>query len=91
MPRQGSEETASAKPARQRRTATTKRATTTSRASKKTAAVCNPTSGTASINESHIRERAYYIFLERGGRGGDPAADWFQAEQELTGQAARQS
>ncbi|MBU0616184.1 MAG: DUF2934 domain-containing protein [Planctomycetes bacterium] len=33
--------------------------------------------------EAQIRERAYYIYLERGGAAGDPVADWFQAEREL--------
>lgn len=30
-----------------------------------------------------VRERAYYIYLERGGVAGDPLADWLQAEREL--------
>lgn len=32
---------------------------------------------------AQIRERAYYIYLERGGAPGDPVADWLQAEREL--------
>ncbi len=31
----------------------------------------------------HIRVRAYYLSLERNGAGGDPLADWLQAEREL--------
>ncbi len=30
-----------------------------------------------------IEQRAYYIYLQRGGRGGDPVADWLRAEREL--------
>lgn len=42
--------------------------------------------------EEQIRERAYFIYLERGGTGGDPHADWLQAERELVEQTrARQT
>ena len=30
-----------------------------------------------------IRERAYFLYLARGGVNGDPRADWLQAEREL--------
>ena len=30
-----------------------------------------------------IRDRAYYIFLARGGVNGDSIADWMRAEREL--------
>ena len=30
-----------------------------------------------------IRDRAYYIYLARGGVNGDPVADWTRAEREL--------
>lgn len=33
--------------------------------------------------EHHIRERAYYIFAERGYTQGDPVQDWLQAERDL--------
>ena len=33
--------------------------------------------------EAQVRERAYYIYLERHGRVGDAVADWYQAEREL--------
>jgi hypothetical protein len=38
------------------------------------------------VRPSHeqIAERAYYIYLERGGSTGDPQEDWLQAERELT-------
>jgi hypothetical protein len=32
----------------------------------------------------HIRERAYYLSLERKGLAADPIADWLRAERELT-------
>jgi hypothetical protein len=34
-------------------------------------------------NKREIRERAYYIYLARGGVNGDPVSDWLQAEREL--------
>jgi hypothetical protein len=46
-----------------------------------------------SITEEHIRERAYEIYLERGGDDGRALDDWLQAEMELEksygGEAAR--
>jgi hypothetical protein len=39
--------------------------------------------------EAQIRERAYYIYLERGSALGDPLTDWLQAEQELNDLPAR--
>lgn len=30
-----------------------------------------------------IRDRAYFLYLERGGAQGDAAYDWLQAEREL--------
>ena len=30
-----------------------------------------------------IEQRAYFIYLQRGGNGGDPVADWLRAEREL--------
>lgn len=36
-----------------------------------------------------IRRRAYEIYLRRGGTGGDPAADWLQAERELRDEIAQ--
>jgi hypothetical protein len=35
------------------------------------------------IDEHAIRERAYYIYLERNGGPGDALGDWFRAEYEL--------
>jgi len=36
-------------------------------------------------SEEEIRQRAYEIFLARGGRPGSPDQDWLQAERELNG------
>jgi outer membrane protein TolC len=35
------------------------------------------------LTEHEIRQRAYQIYLERGGVGGSDYDDWIQAEQEL--------
>jgi hypothetical protein len=37
-----------------------------------------------SITEECIRERAYEIYIERGGADGRALDDWLQAEIELT-------
>ncbi len=34
-------------------------------------------------SEQEIRALAYQKFLARGGKGGDAAGDWFNAEREL--------
>jgi len=34
--------------------------------------------------QDEIALRAYHIYLEREGAGGDPVEDWLQAERELT-------
>jgi hypothetical protein len=34
--------------------------------------------------EQEIRNRAYEIYLQRGGQPGDELGDWLQAEGELT-------
>jgi DUF2934 family protein len=34
--------------------------------------------------EEEIAVRAYHIYLERGGAGGEPLDDWLEAERELT-------
>jgi hypothetical protein len=34
-------------------------------------------------SEAQIRERAYKLYLERGGRGGQEREDWLEAEREL--------
>jgi hypothetical protein len=35
-------------------------------------------------SEQEIRNRAYEIYLQRGGQPGDELGDWLQAEGELT-------
>ena len=37
-----------------------------------------------STREQEIRNRAYEIYLQRGGQLGDEVEDWLQAERELT-------
>jgi hypothetical protein len=39
--------------------------------------------GRTEPTKKEIRERAYYIYLARGGVNGDPVSDWLQAEREL--------
>jgi hypothetical protein len=37
-----------------------------------------------STREQEIRDRAYQIYLQRGGQPGDELEDWLQAERELS-------
>ena len=37
-----------------------------------------------STREQEIRNRAYEIYLQRGGQSGYELEDWLQAERELT-------
>ena len=37
-----------------------------------------------STREQEIRNRAYEIYLQRGGQPGDEVDDWLQAERELS-------
>ena len=43
---------------------------------------------TTVVTAEQIRERAYFLSLERGGQS-DPDADWAQAERELAGAGTR--
>jgi hypothetical protein len=43
----------------------------------------NPSAAGKEISEAEIRERAYEIYLARGGVDGLDENDWFQAEKEL--------
>ncbi len=36
--------------------------------------------------DEQIRERAYELYLQRGGNGGSPEQDWLQARQEICGE-----
>ena len=69
------------KPARARSAARTRRGTTRESSSPATESRANVSA--MPYAEALIRERAYYIYVERGGAAGDPVADWFQAEREL--------
>jgi len=37
--------------------------------------------------EERVRNRAYELYLRRGGRGGSPEQDWFQAMSEIYGES----
>ena len=41
------------------------------------------TADSTEIPEAEIRERAYEIYVKRGGTDGLDENDWFQAEKEL--------
>ena len=43
----------------------------------------SPVPASESVTDAQIRERAYYLYLQRDGRPGDPLADWLRAEHEL--------
>ena len=43
-------------------------------------------SQSAPMLEQKIRARAYELYVQRGGRGGSPEQDWFQARKELCGE-----
>jgi len=78
MPRKQSGEPSAKKPARARKSPTAKRSVKTP--ASKTATT--PQAPANSYNEEHLRERAYYIYLERrnSGHSGDQVFDWRQAE-----------
>ena len=38
-----------------------------------------------SVSEDRIRQRAYELYVQRGGQGGSHVEDWFRAERELRG------
>lgn len=84
MPRKASGERATDSPAASRNTTTTTTPTPrrVPRAAKKSAAT-SVASATVGLTDEQIRERAYFIYLERNGGPGDPIADWHQAEREL--------
>jgi hypothetical protein len=42
-----------------------------------------PQPSIARPGDDQIRLRAYELYLERGGRPGDPFEDWLRAEREL--------
>jgi hypothetical protein len=42
---------------------------------------------TMQSKEERVRLRAYELYLRRGGRGGSPEQDWFQAMQEIYGES----
>jgi hypothetical protein len=38
---------------------------------------------TVRLTPEQVRDRAYFLYLERGRTNGDDQADWYRAEQEL--------
>lgn len=67
----------------QRKSATPRRRTT--RASARVGSKSVAAAAVSCCTDDQVRERAYYIFLERQDIAGNPADDWFQAERELNG------
>jgi|SRR6516164_2435842 hypothetical protein len=46
----------------------------------------SPKATVSTISEELIRRRAYELYLRRGGQGGSPEQDWFQALREISSQ-----
>ena len=86
MARRKTGEPDTGKPATQRRTAATRarppRSAASARAKSAARAHAQPST------EEQIRERAYYLYLKRGGGAGNALGDWLRAERELRGTAA---
>ena len=61
-----------------KKAATTKRATARKAAPKKTAE-----KGAYVPSEREVRERAFQLFMNRGGQPGNELNDWLRAEKEL--------
>jgi hypothetical protein len=80
---QKSEKVVANKPTRTRKTPVAPRRTAS--AATRTAAKSETSVSVMPYTESQIRERAYYIYLERRGAVGDPVTDWYRAERELNG------
>jgi hypothetical protein len=76
--------TASKKPAAKK--TTTKKTTATKATTTKKATSRGVTKSRTAVLPTHeqVQQRAFEIFLRRNGAPGDPQADWYQAEQELT-------
>jgi hypothetical protein len=83
MPRKNTGETAAKRATTPRRSPAGSR--TRKRSAASTPAMSAANQSTQSHTEAQIRERAYYIFLEREHGAGDALGDWLQAEQELNG------
>lgn len=45
------------------------------------------TSVYTSVSEDRIRQRAYELYMQRGGKHGSHVEDWFRAEAELRGRS----
>ncbi len=53
--------------------------------SKVLTAAATPKNAHTVVPEEQVRRRAYELYLQRGGQGGSPEQDWFQALQEIAG------
>ena len=84
MPRKNnSGETAGKSPFTPRRSAAGSPRTGLPAASTAASSAVNPSR--RNYTEAQVRERAYYIYLERRDSAGDSIGDWLQAERELRG------
>ena len=83
MAKKKSEVAVEKKPTRARRTNGVKQRTAQPAAD--TAAKVVTSTAIMQCSKEQIRERAYYIYLERRGYPGNPIDDWHQAEMELNG------
>jgi hypothetical protein len=45
----------------------------------------------SSISDEEIRRRAYELYEQRAGKGGNPEDDWYRAEQELRSRKSSRS
>lgn len=62
---------------------TTRKTTAKPRATKSAAPRKSKAAGSPLPSADQIRDRAYYLYLERGCTHGNDQQDWLQAEQEL--------
>jgi hypothetical protein len=63
----------------------------TTRSKKPVAAPAQSTTAVTEITSSKdelIRQRAYELYKQRNGNGGNPEDDWFRAEAEIIGRSA---
>ena len=70
--------------------ATDPTATKTTRSKQPVAAPAQSTTAVTEISSKDeiIRQRAYELYKQRNGNGGNPEDDWFRAEAEILGRSA---
>ena len=54
------------------------------------AVVSSDSAESSLVSEQAIRERAYELYLQRGGEGGTAEEDWLRAESELAAENSTQ-